>query len=130
MARLNEPTKPQLTLISKMAAPRPIPGSAGGRIRVILGETGSDYLYYLDEDDGDREWQTRNWTVDDGGPPTGLCRQINNMISKGRHITSVDYDCSGQWFVKGQKGDGCILRTHLDRNERGMWLFNQWNRRQ
>ena len=89
-----------------MPVPRAITGCAGGRIRVILGETGSDYLYYLDEDDGDSEWQTCNWTVDDGGPPTGLCKQMENIIARGRHITSVDFDCSGQWYVAGEMRDG------------------------
>ena len=87
-------------------APRRIPGSAGSRIRVILGETGDDYLYYFDEDDGDTEWQSCDWTVNGGGPPYGLCRQMNNMFGKGRHITSVDFDCTGQWFVAGEKRDG------------------------
>jgi len=89
-----------------MSELRPVPGCAGGRIRVVLGETGSDYLYYLDEDDGDREWQSSDWTVKQGGPPAGLCRQMNNMIAKGRHITSVDFDRTGQWFVAGKKRDG------------------------
>lgn len=89
-----------------MSRPRSIKGSAGSRIRVILGETGDDYLYYINEDDGNREWQTRNWTVDNGGPPYGLCRQMNNMSRKGRYITKVDYDTTGQWHVAGQKRDG------------------------
>ena len=90
-----------------MARPSPITGSAGSRIRVILGATGSDYLYYLDEDDGTRVWQSKDWTVADGGPPLGLCTQINSMIKKGRHITDVAFEStSGQWFVTGQKRDG------------------------
>ena len=28
------------------------------------------------------------------------------MVAKGRHITSVDFDSLGQWFVAGQKRDG------------------------
>lgn len=89
-----------------MSRPRPISGSAGSRIRVILGKTGDDYLYYINEDDGNCEWQSRDWTVDDGGPPYGLCRQMNNINSKGRYITDVTFDSTGQWYVAGQKRDG------------------------
>ena len=51
-----------------MSPPRSIVGSPGRRIKVILGETGSDYLIYCDHDDGDREWQTVNWPTRSGGP--------------------------------------------------------------
>ena len=86
--------------------PRAITGSAGSRIRVILGDSGTDYLHYLNEDNGDRKWQTRNWTTDSGGPPSGLCKQMNNISAKNRHITDVAFDTSGQWFVSGEKRDG------------------------
>mmetsp|Transcript_13171 Transcript_13171/g.28582 ORF Transcript_13171/g.28582 Transcript_13171/m.28582 type:complete len:588 (-) Transcript_13171:241-2004(-) len=89
-----------------MSRPRPITGSAGSRIRVILGETGSDYLYYLNEDNGNTEWQSSNWTTESGGPPYGLRKQINNIYAKGRHITDVAFDTSGRWFVGGEKRDG------------------------
>lgn len=89
-----------------MSPPRSIVGSPGSRIKVILGETGSDYIIYCDHDDGDREWQTVNWPTRSGGPPNGLCKQINNIANKGRHITDLSYDTSGQWYVRGCKRDG------------------------
>ena len=46
-----------------MARPREIRGTPGSRIRVLLGQGGEDYLYFLDEDTGDREFQTVNWTA-------------------------------------------------------------------
>ncbi|KAL7550482.1 hypothetical protein ACHAWF_013705 [Thalassiosira exigua] len=88
------------------SCPRRINGSAGSRIRVLLGASGSDYLYYLDEDNGDHEWQTRDWTVEDGGPPSELCRQMNAMIKKDRHITDAAFGLSGEWYVAGEKRDG------------------------
>lgn len=85
------------------SAPRAIEGSVGSRIRVILGETGSEYLVLLNEDDGDREWQTTAWK----GIPNALAKQINSCTSKGRYVKNVDFGTAdSEWFVNGIKRDG------------------------
>jgi len=84
--------------------PRAIFGTPGSHIRVILGETGSDYLLILNEDDGNKEWQTVDWH---GNIPCALATQINNCISKGRYVKEVDFNTTtGAWFVRGIKRDG------------------------
>lgn len=90
------------------AAPRPIKGTVGSRVRVVLGATGSDWVVLLDEDDGSREWQTHLWPAN-GGIPNGLANQLNNCTNKGRYVKEVDwgsrtYDSS--WYVRGLKRDG------------------------
>jgi hypothetical protein len=77
-----------------------IKGSAGSRIRLILGETGSDYLLITTEDDGE---QTIRWK----GMPFAICKQISNCESKGRSVKELDC-CSttGAWYVRGIKPDG------------------------
>jgi hypothetical protein len=83
--------------------PLAIEGSAGSRVRVILGASGSEWLLLLDEDDGSRKWQTQAWN----GIPNDLAKQINNCITKGRYVKYVDFDSkSGAWFVNGIKRDG------------------------
>lgn len=86
--------------------PRSISGAAGSRIKLFFGETGSDYLYFFDEDDGSSEWQTNGWTVGPGGLPNGLAKQLNNMSSKGRHVKEVSFGPSDEWYVNGEKRDG------------------------
>ena len=41
--------------------PQKIQGIDGGRIKLIFGEDGDSYLLILDEDDGDRQWQSQYW---------------------------------------------------------------------
>ena len=86
--------------------PRGIRGCVGSRIRVILGETGNDYLLLLNHDDGDSEWQDKKWR----GIPNALARQINNCTNKGRYVKEVDYftqqDGPACWYVNGVKRDG------------------------
>ena len=89
-----------------MARPREIRGTPGSRIRVLLGQGGEDYLYFLDEDTGDREFQTVNWTATEGGLPSGLASQLNNLPAKGRHMTQVSFGPEGEWYVHGVKRDG------------------------
>lgn len=91
--------------------PRAITGSAGSRIKVVLGETGSDYLLLLNEDDGSSEWQNTSWTTEAGGLPNGLANQLNNMIRKGRYATNVAFGPCGEWFISGQKRDGSGAHT-------------------
>jgi hypothetical protein len=75
-------------------------GSAGSRIRLILGETGSDYLLIMNEDDGKEKI---HWK----GMPSAICKQISNCISKGRYVKELDC-CSttGAWYIRGIKPDG------------------------
>lgn len=86
--------------------PRSIERSAGHRVRVLHGDSGSDYLVILNEDDGDREWQTAEWTTGAGGLPSDLARQINNIRAKERYVTGVSFGAHGGWFVSGEKRDG------------------------
>ena len=85
-----------------VTVPRPIKGSIGSRIRVIFGETGSEWLLLLNYDNGDTKWQVKNWN----NIPNAVAKQINNCTSKGRDVTSVDFDPDGAWFVHGEKPDG------------------------
>jgi hypothetical protein len=86
-----------------MAVPRPISGSAGSRIRVIFNSTGEQWLLLLDEDDGDRKWQSKHW---EGGIPGAIAQQLNNCTDKGRRANEVDFGPTGAWFVNGIKHDG------------------------
>ena len=86
--------------------PRSISGSAGSRIKLLLGETGSDYLYFFDEDNGDSQWQSRGWSVATGGLPNDLAKQLNNVSAKGRYVKEVSFGPNGEWFVNGEKRDG------------------------
>ena len=89
-----------------MARPREISGTPGSRIRVLLGQSGDDYLYFFDEDTGDREYQTMNWTPTSGGIPAKLASQLNNLPAKGRYMTQVSFGPEGEWYVRGKKRDG------------------------
>jgi len=89
-----------------MARPREISGTPGSRIRV-LGQSGDDYLYFFEEDTGDREYQTmNNWTPTSGGLPAKLASQLNNLPAKGRYMTQVSFGPEGEWYVRGKKRDG------------------------
>jgi Zinc finger, C3HC4 type (RING finger) len=92
---------------SSIAEPRPIQGTPGSRIRVILGTTGKDYLLLLNEDDGNTEWQKIDWKGCGSGFPNGVTKQINNCVNKSRYIKEVDFNASiGTWFVRGIRRDG------------------------
>jgi len=82
--------------------PRPIEGSVGSRIRLILGKTGSEWLLLLNEDDGDLKWQTQDWS----SIPHKVANQINNCVNKGRYVKEVDFDATtGAWYMYGIKRD-------------------------
>lgn len=86
--------------------PRAITGSAGSRIKLILGESGSDYLCIFDEDNG-REFQSQEWTrTGYGSLPAGLAKQLINIRTKGRYVTDVAFRPSSEWCVRGRKRDG------------------------
>ncbi len=83
--------------------PPPIAGSVGSRIRLILGATGSDWCVLLNEDDGNSEWQTQDWSPD---IPDKVATQINNCVDKGRYVQGVDFDATtGAWYMYGIKRD-------------------------
>lgn len=98
-----------------MSPPRAIAGNVGNRIRVIFGETGSEWLLLLDEDDGDMQWQSHYWK----GIPRKLATQLNNCTRKGRYVRDVDFGNNGNWFVTGIKrdGSGCHSWWHGAMNE-------------
>ena len=89
-----------------MVRPSPVTGSAGSRIKVILGDNGTDYVYFVDETDGSRDWQSRGWTTGPGGLPGPLAKQLNACSAKGRYITEVAHGPDGEWFVNGRMRDG------------------------
>ena len=95
-----------LTFLFRQVCMRPIQQSAGSCIKVLLGESGSDFLYAFDEDDGDAKWQTLHWNIESGGIPDGLLKQLNSMTRKGRHMTSIACGPNGDWFVSGERRDG------------------------
>jgi len=89
--------------MSSITVPRPIVGSIGSRIRVVLGSSGDEWLLLLDHDDGDSKWQDMAWK----GIPWTVAKQLNNCIAKGRDCRSVDFDSStGAWYVNGVRPDG------------------------
>jgi len=83
--------------------PRPINGSVGSRIRVILGDSGDDWLLLTNHDDGNRMWQTKDWS---GGIPAKVKKQINNCTNKDRRLRGVNFNTNGCWYINGVKEDG------------------------
>jgi Zinc finger, C3HC4 type (RING finger) len=84
--------------------PTPIEGTPGTRTRVLLGDTGSEYVMVANPNDGTTQWQS---IVADGGNLGGLVRQIRNCESKGRYVTAIDYHpATRAWYVAGMKRDG------------------------
>ena len=82
--------------------PNPINGSIGSRIRVVLGDTGNNWLLIENKDNGDRKWQDQEWK----NIPGPVAKQLNNCIAKNRDIEEVDFGPSGSWYVNGKKSDG------------------------
>ena len=89
-----------------MARPSPVTRSAGSRIKVSLGSSGDDYLYLVDETTGSSEWQSRGWTIDSGGLPCSLAKQLNACSAKDRYVTDVAFGPDDEWYVHGKKRDG------------------------
>ncbi|GFH43913.1 hypothetical protein CTEN210_00387 [Chaetoceros tenuissimus] len=82
--------------------PQPISGSIGERIRVILGKDGDEWLLLLNKDNGERKWQTQNWS----NIPFAVAKQLNNCIKKDRKVTIVDFNGNGAWYINAEKHDG------------------------
>lgn len=80
-----------------MSCPRKIEEPAGKRIKLILGDTGSDYIY--------RKWQGRAWTFNKGISGQ-LTRQINEIVKTGRDIIDIASGPKGEWYFNGMKQDG------------------------
>ena len=105
------------------APPRPIEGCIGDRVRVIFGDTGSEWLLLLNHDDGNRKWQSRDWSPKNGSPiPYGLTKQMTNCQSKGRYCDAVDFGGKDgrSWYVHGVKrGDtaGHYWSSGLENNQ-------------
>jgi hypothetical protein len=85
-----------------VTVPRPITGSIGSRIRVVLGNNGDEWLLLLNYDDGDTKWQSKDWQ----NIPQTVAKQINNCTAKDRNVKAVDFGSDGAWFVRGVKSDG------------------------
>mmetsp|Transcript_24195 Transcript_24195/g.51298 ORF Transcript_24195/g.51298 Transcript_24195/m.51298 type:complete len:449 (-) Transcript_24195:284-1630(-) len=82
--------------------PRPITGSIGGRIRLIFGDNGNEWLMLLNNDNGQVKWQTKDWK----GIPSKVATQLNNCTAKDRDVKAVDFGPDGAWFINGVKPDG------------------------
>ena len=95
--------------------PRPITGSIGSRVRVILGKDGEKWLLLLNHDNGDLEWQVKDWE----NIPQPLSRQINNCTVKGRDVKAVDFGPTGALFVRCQKSDGSGNYSWWDKTSLG-----------
>lgn len=63
-----------------VAVPRPITGTIGSRIRLVLGKTGDEWLLLQNHDHGNREWQEKSWD----SMPFAVAKQLNNCMEKGR----------------------------------------------
>ena len=86
--------------------------SAGSRIKVQLGRTGSDYLLIFDKEDrsDSRSGLDRDQTVlASPGIPSDLLHQVNKCCKKERVVTNVTFGPSGDWFLSGNKRDGSSL---------------------
>ncbi len=90
-------------IVHMPTVPREITGSIGSRIRIVFGDTGDDWLLLLNNDDGDRKWQSKAWS---GNIPYKIAKQLNNCDAKGRKATCVDFGPGGEWYVHGVKPDG------------------------
>jgi hypothetical protein len=84
------------------SVPRPIKGTIGSRVRVILGDTCEEWLLILNKDNGDSTWQGHSWSK----IPYELATQLNNCTKKGRIVKQVDFGPTGAWYINGEKPDG------------------------
>ena len=85
-----------------MACPRPIEGSAGSRIKLVLGEKGSDYILILNEDRGDREVQSILGEFE-GGISSNLSKQIKECNANDFFVKDVASGHCGEWYLEVRK---------------------------
>mmetsp|Transcript_15538 Transcript_15538/g.29305 ORF Transcript_15538/g.29305 Transcript_15538/m.29305 type:complete len:436 (+) Transcript_15538:387-1694(+) len=83
--------------------PRPIAGTIGSRVRVILGDTGNEWILLMNHDNGSAQWQTTNWS---GFSNDAVTTQVLNCEKKGRYVKEIAVGSSGAWFVNGIKRNG------------------------
>jgi len=81
--------------------PRPIAGSVGSRIRLIFGATASNWLLLLNEDDGNKEWQTVHMSY----MPNDVETQMDNCSNSDRYVTEVAVGPTGAWYIHGIRRD-------------------------
>jgi hypothetical protein len=92
--------------------PRPIKGSIGSRIRIVLGNTSQDWLLLFNHDDGNRKWQERYWN----NIPDGLEREIGKCIAKGGSTKEVDFGPGGEYYHESIERN-CIEHSWSDNTE-------------
>jgi len=85
-----------------MACPRPIEGSAGSRIKLVLGEKGSDYILIVNEDRGDREVQSILGEFE-GGISSKLSKQIKDCNANDFFVKDVASGHDGEWYLEVRK---------------------------
>jgi hypothetical protein len=71
--------------------------SIGSRIRLIFGNSGSEWLLLLNEDDGNHEFQTSAGM----NIPNVVAAQIDDCNKRGQHIKEIDFGPFNTWFIKG-----------------------------
>ena len=81
-----------------------IDGSAGSRIRVILGSTGQQFLLLIDEDDGEKQWQSKSWV----GIPDGLAQTLKDV----EYVHQCSFSNNGRdWFLKARSAKTGTTRS-------------------
>lgn len=81
-----------------------IDGSAGSRIRVILGSTGQSFLLLIDEDDGEKQWQSKSWV----GIPDGLAQKLKDV----EYVHQCSFSNNGtDWFLKARSAKTGTTRS-------------------
>jgi hypothetical protein len=58
--------------------PRPILGTIGSRVCVLLGDTRKEWMLLMNHDNGDVQWQITNWR----GFPNAVTKQVLNCDKK------------------------------------------------
>lgn len=122
-----------------MSYPRSIEGSAGKRCRVLLGQTGSDYIFLANNDDGNITWQSHEWDVKSfHGIPRRLINRINECSETGQMVTEISFGNNCDCFMREENRYYCsyvsesfteALKKHsnLERKvsigDNGSWLI-------
>lgn len=91
--------------------------SPGSRLQVILGKTGSEYVFIKKEGSGEYQKQDFSWTSGDIGIPSELVRNLNNIININDIVTAVSLGPKNEWFVRGQRRDGNCSYINCDKTD-------------
>jgi hypothetical protein len=105
-ARRKRAEEERIRKVYSSSPPRDITGTAGSRVMLLLGTTGSDFVLFCDEDDGETECQSPYWSTGTGSLPHTLAHQLNKCAAEGRYVTTVNFGPSGEWYMSGKKRDG------------------------